>query len=177
MGVSRSGLKRIPGPASDRIPCFIHAESNGRRIRELARDGGNLSVADACDVAGAALPDSPMGRPAVSLSDDTMFKAAAEGTFRSHARHWKPSALKVNRTRRMSSHVRHAPLATPALFAVLPGPASTRTTGSTKCRDSTSGPSPIVVNPCERGWSARANAMDRAWPLGGGDTDAVATSL
>ena len=50
------------------------------------------------DAAGAALPDTRKGQPAVASPDETMFPAVAEDAFRRHARRWKPPALKVDRS-------------------------------------------------------------------------------
>ena len=88
------GVRILP---SGKKRYFIHTQRDGKRIWKSIGDPDRMNLADARNVARAALAAIRKGQPAATSPDETLFEVVAEEVFRRYARHWKSSTLRVNR--------------------------------------------------------------------------------
>ena len=78
---------------------FIHSQHDGRRIWKTIGKGGAIGVAEARERATAMLASIRMGNgDEAPAPADTPFETVAKEVFRSYARNWKASTLKVNQS-------------------------------------------------------------------------------
>ena len=78
---------------------FIHSQHDGRRIWKIIGQGGDFGVDEARERARVLLGSIRKGSDdEASASADTPFETVAEEVFRSYARNWKASTLKVNQS-------------------------------------------------------------------------------
>ena len=76
---------------------FIHSQHDGRRIWKIIGQGGDFGVDEARERARVLLGSIRKGSDD-EASADTPFETVAEEVFRSYARNWKASTLKVNQS-------------------------------------------------------------------------------
>ena len=78
---------------------FIHSQHDGRRVWKTIGQGGDFGVDEAREQARDLLASIRKGSAdEASASADTPFETIAEEVFRSYARNWKASTLKVNQS-------------------------------------------------------------------------------
>ena len=85
--VMPSGAKRF----------FIHCQHKGRRIWKIVGNADEIGAGEARSRAAAMLAAIKQDQSLPASSEDTVFEAVAEATFRRHERIWKPGTMMVNR--------------------------------------------------------------------------------
>ena len=89
------GVRVLPSGAKR---YFVHAQHDGRRIWKIVGRAGSIGVNEARDRARTLLASIRNGNgDQAAAPPDTPFETVGDEVFRSYARNWKPSTLKVNR--------------------------------------------------------------------------------